>query len=369
LNQQTYRNLVSGQTAGAGAAALRALLTAASGPYSLVVRTRNGLYSAGVLRSHRVNAAVICVGNLTVGGTGKTPLVAWLAKHLQSKALRAAILTRGYKATNQKSKIKNQKCSDEPAFLTAMCPGTPVIVNPDRVAGARQAIREANAQVLILDDGFQHRRLAHDIDIVTIDATTPFGFDRLLPAGLLREPVTGLRRADAVVMTRCDQVSQEKLAEIERRIQGIKPQATVSMSVHKPVRAVSLSGAQIGLEELRDKKVYAFCGLGNPEAFFETIRRIGCVPAGCESFDDHHGYTSDCLERIRQHARQHGADYVLTTQKDWTKVSRLRTSADAPPLACLAVELTFIAGAEPLIALIDRVLDGRMPQESGRQEP
>jgi tetraacyldisaccharide 4'-kinase len=333
------------------------------------VRARNGLYSAGAFKSHKVNAAVICVGNLTVGGTGKTPLVVWLAKYLQSRGLRVAILTRGYKATDQKSKIKNQTYNDEPAELAAACSGIPIVVNADRVAGAKQAIRGSDAQVLILDDGFQHRRLARDIDIVAVDATMPFGFDKLLPAGLLREPVTGLRRAGAVVMTRCDQVGQERLAQIEGRVRQMNPEIVVSMSVHKPVGAVTREGTQIGLEELRGKKVYAFCGLGNPEAFFETIRRTGCVLVASESFDDHHNYAGDCLSQICWHAGQHRADYILTTQKDWTKIVRLTASQKAPPLVCLAVELTFIAGAELLTALIDRVVGGRMPQESGRQQP
>jgi tetraacyldisaccharide 4'-kinase len=369
ISQDQFKAIISGRRRDARAGIARSLLGAASQGYRLAVHVRTALYDHRLFRTHQVDAAVLSVGNLTVGGTGKTPLVVWLAGHVQSKGLRVAILTRGYKATNQESEIENQKYSDEPALLATVCPGVPVIVNPDRVAGADRAIGEHSAQVLILDDGFQHRRLARDIDIVTIDATSPFGFDKLLPAGLLREPVAALRRAHAVVMTRCDQASRERLAQIERRIQGVNPRAIVSMSVHKPVGAVSLSGAQISLEELQGRKVYAFCGLGNPEAFFETTRGLGCVLVERESFDDHHDYTSHCLDRICRQARQRNADYILTTQKDWTKILRLPVSAGAPPLACLAVELTFIAGADRLTGLIDRVLGGRMPQESGRQQP
>jgi tetraacyldisaccharide 4'-kinase len=338
----------------------------------LVVRVRNGLYSAGLFKSHRVNAAVICVGNLTVGGTGKTPLVAWLCQMINQKSkvknqnCRVAILTRGYKATNQKSKIKNQNYSDEPAELAGACPEVPIIVNPDRVAGARQAISECNAQVLILDDGFQHRRLARDVNIITIDATSPFGYGRLLPAGLLREPIGALRRADAVVITRCDQVSEKQLAQIAGQVRRIHPQAIISTAIHAPINATTFQGTEIGLEELRGKKVYAFCGLGNPEAFLDTIRRIGCILVETRSFDDHCGYTSDCLGRIRQRARERSVDYIVTTQKDWTKIARLTPAENGPPIACLVVELEFVTGAQQLTALIDRVLDGTMPQEPGR---
>jgi len=332
-----------------------------SWPYLLVVRLRNGLYSAGLFRAHKVAATVISVGNLTVGGTGKTPLVAWLAKRLQSKGVRVAILTRGYRATNQKSEIENQKYSDEPAVLAARCPDVNVVVDPDRVAGAKRAIGEHNAQVLLLDDGFQHRRLARDIDIVTIDATAPFGYGKLLPAGLLREPIAGLQRADAVVITRCDQVSEESLAQIEGQVRRVNPDVIIAKAIHAPVNATTCGGSEIGLEELRGKRVYAFCGLGNPDAFFDTVRHIGCVLVGCQSFDDHHAYTGNCLSEIRRRAAEQGVDYIVTTQKDWTKIARLMPTENDPPMAHLAIEMEFMTGSEQLTDLMDRVLNGKMP--------
>ena len=319
---------------------------------------RNGLYSRGLFRAHRVNATVISVGNLTVGGTGKTPLVVWLCRTMRQHQGRCAILTRGYKA--QKGEL-----SDEPAVLAANCPDVNVIVNPNRVAGARQAITAHGADVLILDDGFQHRRLARDIDIVTIDATLPFGYGKLLPRGLLREPVSGLQRANALVITRCDQVSEETLAQIEGQVRQINLDVVIATAVHAPVNAATGAGTEIGLEELRGKRVYAFCGLGNPEAFFDTVRHIGCVLVGSRSFDDHHAYTSDCLSEVRRQAKEGRADYVVTTQKDWTKIARLIPPQSDPPMAYLAVEMEFTAGAEHLTALIDRILNGKMPRLQG----
>lgn len=357
MNQETYRNLVSGHATGPQAAVLRLLLIVFSWPYSVIVRLRNRLYSAGLFKAHRVDAAVISVGNLTAGGTGKTPLVVWLCRTLRQR--RCVILTRGYRT-------QKGKPSDEPALLADKCPGVPVVINPDRVAGAGQAITSHGAEVLILDDGFQHRRLARDIDIVTIDATSPFGFGRLLPAGLLREPVTGLRRADAVVITRCDQVSQEQLAAIERQVRQVNPDLIIATAVHAPAAVITQDGPEIGLETLRGKRVHAFCGIGNPEAFFDTIRRLGCVLAGRQAFDDHHAYTGECLSGIRQQAGEHTADYVLTTQKDWTKIAPLLSPGGKPPMACLAVEMRFVGGCESLTGLIARVLDGKI---SRLQEP
>jgi tetraacyldisaccharide 4'-kinase len=359
LNQETYRNIVSGRASGPRAAILRGLLTVLSWPYGAIVRLRNGLYSAGVLKTHGVSAAVISVGNLTVGGTGKTPLVVWLCRIVQQRQRRCAILTRGYRT-------ERGTLSDEPALLAARCPGVSIIVDPDRVAGAKQAISECDAEVLILDDGFQHRRLGRDLNIVAIDATLPFGYGRMLPAGLLREPVAGLRRADAAVITRCDQVSEEKLARIEERIRQINPQAVISRAIHAPVGATAQTGSEIGLERLRGKRAYAFCGLGNPEAFFDTIRRLGGVLAGYRCFDDHYRYTRDCLGEIRLQAVEKGVDYVVTTQKDWTKIAPLVSPEDSPPMVYVVVEMSFTTAADLLIGLIDHVLGGTIPRKSER---
>lgn len=353
MDQQTYRNLVSGHTPGLPAILLRMLLTLLSWPYAFVIRLRNGLYSAGLFRAHHVNAVVISVGNLTAGGTGKTPLVVWLCRAMRQRRWPCAILTRGYKA-------QRGELSDEPAVLAAKCPDVSIVVNPDRVAGAKQAVREHSAEVLLLDDGFQHRRLGRDVDIVTIDATVPFGYGRMLPAGLLREPITTLRRADAVVITRCDQVSEERLAQIEGQVRRINPELILATAIHAPINAATSGGAEIGLEELRGKRAYAFCGLGNPEAFFDTLRHIGCVLAGWRSLDDHCGYTSACLNEIRRQAEEHNVDYIVTTQKDWTKLAQIMPPDNGPRMVYLAIEMEFLTGSEQLIDLIDRAVDGKM---------
>jgi len=229
VNQQTYRNIVSGQARGVGATITRLSLRGLSWPYGAVVRMRNGLYSQEWLTAHTAEVPVISVGNLTAGGTGKTPLVAWLANYLRSKSLRVAVLTRGYKARETVDTAR--PATDEPAELAAMCPEVPVVIDPDRVAGATKAVRNHGAQVLLLDDGFQHRRLARDLDILTIDATLPFGYDRLLPAGLLREPVAGLARAHAAVLTRCDQATDDERLRIEERLRHINDKLVVATSV------------------------------------------------------------------------------------------------------------------------------------------
>jgi tetraacyldisaccharide 4'-kinase len=363
--EQSYRRLISGQSSGLGAFLVRALLRVASVDYSVIVRLRNFMYSKGWVKAHHVDAAVICIGNITVGGTGKTPLAAWLYKQIASGS-RCAILTRGYKS-NRDSGPKTQSYVDEPAMLAGDCPQAQVIVNPDRVAGATEAIGKFGAEVLIMDDGFQHRRLARDLDIVAVDATQPFGYGKMLPAGLLREPVTSLKRADAVVITRCDQISGTELDTLDSLVRSFNPAAVVSRSSHLPICAKTTDGKETGIEQLEGKRVFAFCGIGNPDAFLKTVRSLGALLVGSIRYDDHHHYTKACLDEIREQAEELGAELILTTQKDWTKIvadfrSQISDSQSSLPFAYLAIEIQFSTGENELKSLIERTIAGRIPQ-------
>jgi tetraacyldisaccharide 4'-kinase len=366
LKQQTYRKLISDQSTGFGTCLLRFLLKVASIGYALVVRLRNFLYSKGLFKVHKVDAVVLCIGNITVGGTGKTPLVVWICNVI-AQNYKYAILTRGYKAT-QNSKLKTQNCIDEPAMLVESCPEAKVIINPDRLAGAAEAIDKYAAKVLIMDDGFQHRRLGRDLDIVAIDATQPFGYGKLLPAGLLREPVSSLKRVDAVVITRCDQIADAELDELERKLRATNSEMVIARSIHAPDYAKSIDNNEISIKQLKGKKVFAFCGIGNPDAFLNTIKDLGAELAGSTIYDDHYHYTDACLADISERAGELGADLILTTQKDWTKVIsnsrfQISDSQSTPPFAYLAIEIKFLAGEDKLTALIKETLAGKIPQK------
>jgi len=368
--EQNYRRLISGQSSSFGASILRFLLGITAIGYSLAVRLRNFLYSKGLLKVYHVDSAVLCIGNITTGGTGKTPLVVWLYDlitknpKLKTQNYKCAILTRGYKARAQ----ENKDFKDEIAILAESCPEAEVIVNPDRVAGAAEAIDKYAAKVLIMDDGFQHRRLARDIDIIAIDAIRPFGYGKMLPAGLLREPVSSLKRAGAVVITRCDQIADAELDELERKLRAINPGMIISRSIHAPVYAKSTNDKEISIEELKVKKIFAFCGIGNPDAFLNTIRNLGVELAGSKIYDDHYHYTDACLTEISEQAEELGADLILTTQKDWTKVksnfkSQISDYKSPPLFAYLAIEIKFLAGEDKLTALIKDTLAGKIPQK------
>lgn len=317
------------------------------------------MYTKGLFNSRGVNATVISIGNITTGGTGKTPLVIWLCRFLRRYNLRTAVLTRGYK-------IGEGKLSDEPAMLTKNCPDTRVVVNPDRVHGGQKAVKEYGTQVLVLDDGFQHRRLKRSLDIVTIDATCPFGYGRLLPAGLLREPVESLQRARAAVITRCDVVEEKDVQNIEKKLKTINPAITTAKSVHKPVCVRTRKAGETQLEELRDKKVFAFCGIARPEAFFRTIERLGARVAGQKVFNDHYQYTNESLDNIYRLSLSLGAEIILTTEKDWNKTALLIPEKDIT-FGFLVIELEIYEGGEKLTSLIEETLADKI-QGNGKEQ-
>jgi tetraacyldisaccharide 4'-kinase len=331
----------------------------------MVISLRNFLYSKEWLKIHTADVTVISIGNITVGGTGKTPLVIWLCKFLQQKEIRCAVLTRGYKTHTQTRATSDERraTTDEPAILTESCPQAKIIVNPNRVEGADEAIDKFGAKVLIMDDGFQHRRLHRDLDIATIDATCPFGYGRILPAGLLREPVTSLKRADAVVITRCNQVDKAELAELEDKLLRINSDMLIARSIHKPTCAKSISGEEINLDRLKGKKIFAFCGIGNPDAFFSTITKLGANLIDSKAYNDHHQYTDGCLVNIYEQAQRLKADLILTTQKDWTKIALLASVKNDVPFAYLAIELKFTDQEDKLRRLIEDALEGKITQK------
>ena len=359
MDQQAYRRLISGQTEGLAAAVLRILLLILSLIYCSVIRLRNFLYARGAFKTYRSDVPVISVGNITAGGTGKTPLVIWVCRLLEERGISTAILTRGYKSA-QRSKDPVPGCGDEPAVLAESCPKAKVIVNPDRVAGANQAVSEFAAQALVMDDGFQHRRLHRDLDIVTIDATEPFGFGSILPAGLLREPVSSLKRAGAAVITRSDQVSDEQLARLESKLNLTNPKMAIAKTTHTALYAKSADGKEIDLDQLACKKIFAFCGIGNPQAFFQTIKQNNAILVGSKIYDDHYRYSDGDIAYIREQARKAGAEMILTTQKDFNKISHYTPKNGDITLAYLAVELKFTAGEDKIRQLIEAALAGKI---------
>ena len=349
--RQRYLALVRGDAKGVGPTLQRLGLSAASVPYGIAVRLRNLGYDRGWLRCARVPAPVVSVGNLTVGGTGKTPFVEHVAGFYRRRDVRVAVLSRGYGAEHGPN--------DEALVLEENLPDVPHLQGADRAALARSAIEELESELLVLDDGFQHRRLCRDLDVVLIDATAPWGHGRLLPRGLLREPKSGLRRAHLVALTRCDQVSEAEKARLRREVARLAPGVPVIETTHRPTELVNSDGTTAPLEALAGRPTAAFCGVGNPESFRRTLADLGADVCGFREYPDHHAYTREDVDDLRVWARGLPADcQVVVTQKDLVKL-RLSRLGDRP-LWSLRIRLHVERGAEELERRLEAALgEGR----------
>jgi tetraacyldisaccharide 4'-kinase len=296
--------------------------------YSAVTRARLSLYRRGTLRSFKLDRPVISVGNITTGGTGKTPLVEWVARTVAATGKKVCILTRGYGRDNPDRRVvvsdgnavlaTPSEAGDEPFLLATNLLGiSAVIADADRVAAGRDAITQFNIDYFVLDDGFQHLRLERDLDIVTIDATNPWGGGHLLPYGRLREPLSSLRRADCVVITRTDQaVDVPALTEKLRRLSNNAPIFHLRMRI---TRIKQFNNAP----ETVQPPLAAFCAVGNPRSFFNQLEHEVVLE---KTFPDHHRYTQHDIDALIEDARRAGARSLITTAKDAVKLQSLTFS-------------------------------------------
>ncbi len=321
----------------------------------LVYSHRQG-FRRGWRAQHRLPCRVMSVGNLTVGGTGKTPLTMWLARWCLDQGWPVAILSRGYGgqpgdeprvvSAHQVDTQAWSEVGDEPYLLAQELPCVPVVVGQDRVRSGMYAHRQFGAQVLILDDGFQHHRLARDFDIVLIDATNPFGHGSLLPRGILREPLRALQRADAVVLTRVE-LARDTLSAVCQRVRQWYPHGPI-YHMTTAVEALAAGDVQVaeGVLHLRQRQVVAFVGIGNPSAFAATLTQLGCEVAALLVFRDHHPYTMADWQAIVEAAGRYGASGIVTTTKDQV---RLDPTWQAPvPLYTLRTGVKFAEGEAAL---------------------
>jgi tetraacyldisaccharide 4'-kinase len=302
---------------------LRTVLRLFSIPYRGAVAARNRLYDWGILRQERLPCPVISVGNLTVGGTGKTPTVILIATMLKEKGHRPAVLSRGYGGAagapintvsdGERILMGWKDAGDEPLLIATALPGVPVLTGPERIRTGRTAIERYGADVLILDDAFQHRALFRDLDIVLLDSAHPLGNGFLLPRGPLREPQEALRRAHLLIRTGGP--------ESEHSLPGL-PSLPSFRGVHRPQELVeATTGRALSLAELRGKKVCAFAGIGNPEAFRRSLAALETEIVSFRAFPDHHPYGSSDLEALRRLAGESPAERIVTTEKDGIRLA------------------------------------------------
>lgn len=325
--------------------------------YGAAMRARAYLYERRILRTHQIGKPVISVGNLTTGGTGKTPLVAAIAQHLAQEGRRVCILTRGYGRQNPSRRVVvsdgNQiladvrQTGDEPLMLAEQLKGkAAVICDADRVAAAHFAAKDLAIDVFILDDGFQNLRIARDVNVLTIDATNPWGNKHVLPAGVLREPVKALQRADCVVLTRTDRSNHAHLLEqIEKLCQA---PVLSSRMIISGIRSIQSAGDAQATPAPGRRPVAALCAVGNPQAFFDLLRAdfdLTCT----KGFRDHYQFTQADIDRVTRDALASGAQALVATAKDEVKLRALRFD-----LPCYVVDIAIeISSPDKLFDLID----------------
>lgn len=317
------------------------LLSPLSRLYSAIINVRNGLYEKDIFKSLSLGAPAISVGNITVGGTGKTPLVAFIAEILAENGEKPCILTRGYKRQNPKERVlvsdyekvlaDVKTAGDEPFELARKLLGKAVVIaDANRAAAAKWALENFEVTAFVLDDAFQHRQARRDLDIVCIDAANPFGNEKILPSGILREPLENLKRADLIVITRANLA--KNLSKLKIQSSKLNPDGLIFTAENKisdlteleEFNAIPQSRPKSsGRQPRSTDRCLAFCALGNPDNFFEQLRQEDFNLISTQKFPDHHFYTSKDVEAIEEKAGQSGVGVLLTTAKDAVKLKDL----------------------------------------------
>jgi len=340
--------------------------------YGLAVRVRLWAYKVKIFKQKELPGFVLSIGNLTAGGTGKTPAVAMLAEWALGKGYRVAVLSRGYGRKNKKKllevsdgnhvQVTPEDAGDEPYLLARKLPRVPVVLSKNRHMAGLFAKNKYDSNFFILDDGFQHIKLKRDFNAVLIDATLPFGNGQLLPRGPLREPLSSLERAGAFVLTRFNREASESKAIEFLRTKF--PACPVFFSEHVPVKVVFPgSSGSYDPEFLHGKNVIAFAGIAQPGFFKGTLKSLGAEISYFKAFRDHYWYSRDEIELLVHEKKKYGADYILTTEKDMARISSLETKNF--DIGCLSIKFKFISGEEDFFKVIqDAIKNKGIPVEN-----
>ena len=312
--------------------------------YGWVIKTRIFFYQKGIYRTHSLSCKVISVGNITMGGTGKTPFVILLAGMIRDKGYRTAVLSRGYKgeyagpygvvSDGENTLLDAVQAGDEPHLLAQKLRGVPIVVGKERWVSGRFVLEQFKPQVIILDDGFQHLALKRDLDILLLDSRHPFGNGRLFPRGELREPLSQMGRADALILTKAEE--GDNINNVRKRLM-ISAKKIPLFQVRYEPREVRVWGEEKGqaCSILKGRRVLAFAGLAQPSSFQRTLSGLGAEILKFEVFPDHHPYSAGNLDRLSREALRAGAEAMITTEKD---MARIRFFSSPPlPLWTLAV--------------------------------
>lgn len=375
---ETYLlDVIEGKHSGAWPTAVRGFLRSLSLLFRSLVQLRLGLYSHGILRQNMLGCQVVSVGNLTVGGTGKTPIVEIFSRNLQDSGRKVAILSRGYKkkkpplfkrianrftghdkrhpplvVSDGERLLHGQAVSgDEPYMLASNLRDVAVIVGKDRVKSGKYAVRELGCDTLILDDGFQYLHLKHRVDIVLVDSTNPFGNRHVLPRGILREPIKNIKRASFIFVTKCEGKADPELI---KELKQLNPTAEISECRHCPQHLQNVfTGEILPLTALDGQKVAALSGIARPQGFEDELVKHGSTVIHHKTYADHHRYTEhELIHRINK-SIERGANMIVTTEKDAVRFPRINRRDI--PIFFLRVEIDLLSGEEDFKECIRRI--------------
>jgi len=372
--EQFAIDVILERRAGKRAGILRWLLLVLSWLYLRIVRLRLSLFHNHLKRKHQIGCPVVSIGNLTVGGTGKTPVVEKLARDLTKRGRRVAILSRGYKSVRRRHSggekhpvrvvseggallLDSKTAGDEPFMLAKNLRGVAVLVEKDRVACGLHAVSALGSDLLILDDGLQYLRLHRRFDLVLVDRESPFGNEHLLPRGTLREPPENLRRATHILITKCD---GEDISDLHARIRSYNRTAPILECRHRPVELQDVSTGEIlPLEKLRGLRAGALSAIASPESFEQGLRKLGAQLELIQSYADHHRYSRREMERFINRCERRDVSCILTTEKDAVRMPHLPNQK--MPIYYLRIEIEILKGQELWDEMVGQLVHHPMP--------
>lgn len=340
--------------------------------FRTVVQARLFLFDAGILSRFPLGCQVISVGNVTVGGTGKTPVVEIFARELTAAGRKVAILSRGYRkkelplhqrlmlreqlspprvvSDGHRVLLDSELSGDEPYMLASNLPGVVVLVDKDRVKSGRYAIQKYGCDMLILDDGFQYQRLKHRLEVVLVDRTNPFGNGHMLPRGILREPKRNIRRAHYIFITK----AHGDIRDLRQQLHELNPSAEIIACRHQPRHFKNaFAEDRMELSDIEGKPVIVLSGIAAPQSFESSVRAMGARILACERFTDHHRYSQQEILDVINHADELGAAAIITTEKDAVRLPRLERPT--VPVYYLRIDIEILEGSESFRECVQRI--------------
>jgi len=330
----------------------KGVLVLISGIYYLVVKILTGFYESSIFKKSDLGRPVISVGNITIGGVGKTPLIEFLAKYMTAAGYKVAVLIRGYMGSGGSVEIE----SDEKLMLQNNLQDVSIYVGTNRVQSAKRALAEKSVDVFLLDDSFQQWKLKKDLEIVIVDSTNPWGNGCLLPRGILREPIQSLKRADCVILTKID-LGKDQLPTIRQQIQDVAPGIDIAEAVHEPLCLVNMKTKEkIPLKDISQMKACVLSSIGDPKSFYATLSGLGCDIIKEFTFMDHYHYQWEDLSKINTFMRKQKINTCITTEKDFVKCEQFHGQwDDQVTLYYLRIEMNLTKGKEKILERISHL--------------